>query len=162
LAFRDDPVWNREDRVAHAGTFNANPLSAAAGITTLEQLADGRAHTRADRAGDSLRAGIAEVIDRLGVDARVYGESSIVNLFLGPQRHGLDLGRLVSPPSHRLLMGHPDLEAYHRLRCALILNGVDLPLFHGWISAAHSDEDVERTIRAFEAAVRLMQDEGSL
>jgi glutamate-1-semialdehyde aminotransferase len=48
------------------------------------------------------------------------------------------------------------------LRCALILHGVDLPLFHGWISAAHSDEDLEKTIRAFEAALRLMQGEGPL
>ena len=162
LAFRDDSVWNREDRVAHAGTFNANPLSAAAGIATLEQLADGQAQAKADRAGEILRAGIAEVIETLGVDAHVYGESSIVNLFLGPGRHGLDVGRPDSRPDHRLLMGHPNLEAYHMLRCALILHGVDLPLFHGWISAAHSDEDLEKTIRAFEAAVCLVQDEGSL
>jgi glutamate-1-semialdehyde aminotransferase len=59
-------------------------------------------------------------------------------------------------------MNHPNQEAYHRLRCALILHGVDFPLFHGWISAAHSDEDIEKTIRAFEAALRLMQDEGAL
>jgi glutamate-1-semialdehyde 2,1-aminomutase len=162
LAFRDDSVWNREDRVAHAGTFNANPLSAAAGIATLEQLADGQAQAKADRAGEILRAGIAEVIETLGVDAHVYGESSIVNLFLGPGRHGLDVGRPDSRLDHRVLMGHPDLEAYHMLRCALILHGVDLPLFHGWISAAHSDEDLEKTIRAFEAAVCLVQDEGSL
>ena len=162
LAFRDDSVWNREDRVAHAGTFNANPLSAAAGIATLEQLADGQAQAKADRAGEILRAGIAEVIETLGVDAHVYGESSIVNLFLGPGRHGLDVGRPDSRLDHRLLMGHPNLEAYHMLRCALILHGVDLPLFHGWISAAHSDEDLEKTIRAFEAAVRLVQDAGAL
>ena len=162
LAFRDDSVWNREDRVAHAGTFNANPLSAAAGIATLEQLADGQAQAKADRAGEILRAGIAEVIETLGVDAYVYGESSIVNLFLGPGRHGLDVGRPDSRLDHRLLMGHPNPEAYHMLRCALILHGVDLPLFHGWISAAHSDEDLEKTIRAFEAALRLMQGEGPL
>ena len=162
LAFRDDSVWNREDRVAHAGTFNANPLSAAAGIATLEQLADGQAQAKADRAGEILRAGIAEVIETLGVDAHVYGESSIVNLFLGPGRHGLDVGRPDSRMDHRLLMGHPNLEAYHLLRCALILHGVDLPLFHGWISAAHSDEDLEKTIRAFEAALCLVQDEGPL
>ncbi|MBI4381692.1 MAG: aspartate aminotransferase family protein [candidate division NC10 bacterium] len=162
LAFRDDSVWNREDRVAHAGTFNANPLSAAAGIATLEQLADGQAQAKADRAGEILRAGIAEVIETLGVDAHVYGESSIINLFLGPGRHGLDVACPDSRLDHRVLMGHPNLEAYHMLRCALILHGVDLPLFHGWISAAHSDEDLEKTIRAFEAAVCLVQDEGSL
>jgi len=162
LAFRDDSVWNREDRVAHAGTFNANPLSAAAGIATLEQLADGHAQAKADRAGEILRTGIAEVIERLAVDAHVYGESSIVNLFLGPRRHSLDVYGPLSRLDHRVLMGHPNLEAYHMLRCALILHGVDLPLFHGWISAAHSDEDLEKTIRAFEAAVRLVQDAGAL
>jgi len=162
LAFRDDSAWNREDRVGHAGTFNANPLTAAAGLATLELLADGQAHTRADRAGQTLRTGIAEVIEKLGVDAYVYGESSIVNLFLGPYRHGLALDRPASQLDHRILMEHPDQEAYHRLRCALILHGVDLPLFHGWVSAAHSDEDLEQTIRAFEAAVRLLQAEGTL
>ena len=162
LAFRDDSAWNREDRVGHAGTFNANPLTAAAGLATLELLADGQAHTRADRAGQMLRTGIAEVIEKLGVDAYVYGESSIVNLFLGPHRHGLALDRPASQLDHRILMEHPDQEAYHLLRCALILHGVDLPLFHGWVSAAHSDEDLEQTIRAFEAAVRLLQAEGTL
>ncbi len=162
LAFRDDSAWNREDRVGHAGTFNANPLTAAAGLATLELLADGQAHTRADRAGQTLRTGIAEVIEKLGVDAYVYGESSIVNLFLGPHRHGLALDRPASQLDHRILMEHPDQEAYHRLRCALILHGVDLPLFHGWVSAAHSDDDLEQTIRAFEAAVRLLQAEGTL
>ena len=161
LAFSDDALWNRNSRVGHAGTFNANPISAAAGMATLELLADGQVHARADRAGESLRTGIAEVIKRLGVDAYVYGESSIVNLFLGPSRHGLALDRPASHLDHRLLMEHPNQEAYHRLRCALILHGVDLPLFHGWVSAAHSDKDVETTVRAFEAAVRLLQDEGS-
>ena len=162
LAFREDWVWNREDRVGHAGTFNANPLSAAAGLATLELLADGQAHARADRAGETLRTGFAEVIEKLGVDAYVYGESSIVNLFLGPHRHGLDLDRPASQLDHRILMEHPNQEVYHRLRCALILHGVDLPLFHGWVSAAHSNEDLDQTIRAFEGALRLLQDERAL
>ncbi|HWR20918.1 MAG TPA: aminotransferase class III-fold pyridoxal phosphate-dependent enzyme, partial [Verrucomicrobiae bacterium] len=162
LAFRDDPTWNREERVGHAGTFNANPLSAAAGLTTLQLLADGQTQIEADRAGQTLRNGLTEVIKALGADACVYGESSIVNLFLGPHRHGLVLDRPSCKPDHHILMDHPNQEAYHRLRCALILHGVDFPLFHGWISAAHSDEDVEKTIRAFEAALRLMQDEGAL
>jgi glutamate-1-semialdehyde 2,1-aminomutase len=162
LAFRDDQVWNREERVGHAGTFNANPLSAAAGLTTLLLLADGQVQLGADHATQTLRSGIAETIKALGVDAAVYGESSIINLFLWPHRHGLILDRPDSKSDHILLMGHPNQEAYHRLRCALILHGVDFPLFHGWVSAAHSAEEIEKTVRAFEAALRLMQDEGAL
>jgi len=162
LAFSDDPEWNRHHRVGHAGTFNANPLSAAAGFATLELLADGQAQVRADRAAEHLRTGFAEVIRRLGVDVHVYGESSVINLFLGPRRHGLSLDRPPAQLDHRLLMEHPDSDVYHRLRCALILHGVDLPLFHGWVSAAHSDSDVEQTVRAFEEAIRLLQEEGDL
>ncbi|MCZ7625784.1 MAG: hypothetical protein M5R38_08025 [Candidatus Methylomirabilis sp.] len=131
-------------------------------MATLPLLADGQVQGSADRAGRVLRNGINEVITRLGVDACVYGESSIVNLFLQPRRHALVLDRPDSPVDHRLLMDHPNQEAYHRMRCALILHGVDFPLFHGWVSAAHSDADLEQTIRAFEAAFRLMRDEGAV
>jgi glutamate-1-semialdehyde 2,1-aminomutase len=157
LAFTEDAAWNRHARVGHAGTFNATPVSAAAGVATLRLLEDGEAHARADRAAEMLRAGMSEAVRRLGVDAWVYGESSIVNLFLGPARHGLARDGPVAALDHRVLMEHPDQDAYHRLRCALILHGVDLPPFHGWVSAAHSDRDVEQTIEAFEAALRLLQ-----
>src|SRR5687767_1383446 len=41
LAFRGDATWDRISRVAHAGTFNANPLTATAAIATLTRCADG-------------------------------------------------------------------------------------------------------------------------
>src|SRR5207249_1910821 len=47
LGFRGDPTWDRASRVAHAGTFNANPLSAAAAIATLTLVADGSLQVRA-------------------------------------------------------------------------------------------------------------------
>ncbi len=51
-------------------------------------------------------------------------------------------------------------DAYHALRCALILNGVDTCNTHGWVSAMHSDQDIEQTVRAFEKALILMQEDG--
>src|SRR5207247_8960241 len=39
LAFRGDPDWDRSQRVAHAGAFNANPLCAAAATATLAPCA---------------------------------------------------------------------------------------------------------------------------
>src|SRR2546430_127314 len=41
LTFRGDPDWDRSQRVAHAGTFNANPLSAAAAAALAGALACG-------------------------------------------------------------------------------------------------------------------------
>jgi len=55
MAHRGDPAWDRSERVAHAGTFNANPLSAAAGIATLEAVADGSVQVRASKLAEELR-----------------------------------------------------------------------------------------------------------
>src|ERR671917_1811853 len=35
IAFKDEPGWNSERRVPQAGTYNANPLAAAAGLACL-------------------------------------------------------------------------------------------------------------------------------
>jgi glutamate-1-semialdehyde aminotransferase len=85
---------------------------------------------------------------RVGVPGTCYGEASIFHVsFEGkpglagpdrPRRSGL----------------------YHLLRCALMNNGVDSSMNHGWISAIHSDEDLERTVRAYERAFAAMAAEG--
>ena len=41
MAFGDDAEWNRSKRVAQNGTYNSNPVVAAAGIAMLSQIADG-------------------------------------------------------------------------------------------------------------------------
>jgi glutamate-1-semialdehyde 2,1-aminomutase len=157
MAFSEDPAWNRNDRVAHAGTYNANPLTAAAGIAMLGLIADGEAHRQANQAAAGLRQELAGVWRRLGVPGCVYGEMSIVNYSLEPW--------LGTPPAadtrdhYRLqVMANPD--AYHALRCALILNGVDICTQHGWVSAVHTDEDVQRTVQAFEKALILLREDG--
>ena len=82
LAFRGDPDWDRSQRVAHAGTFNANPLSAAAAIATLELCADASLQARANKAGEELRRALAEVMKRAGVPGHLL-------------RRGVDLPRVV-------------------------------------------------------------------
>jgi glutamate-1-semialdehyde 2,1-aminomutase len=144
IAHRGDAVWDRTRRVAHAGTFNANPLSAAAAIATLELCADASLQVRANKVGDALRQGLADALQRAGAPGAVYGEASIFHVsFEGkPGLAGYDKPR------------RGDL--YHLLRCALLNNGVDCSMHHGWISAVHTDEDIERTIVAYERALRAM------
>lgn len=160
LAFRDDPTWNRHQRVAHAGTFNANPVCAAAGIATLELIADGQAQRRANQLGEGLRAGLNGAAERVGADLRVYGESSCYNIFLEPGRLGVDVNGKTGRRDHTALQTYPNMPLYHTLRCAMLLNGVDLPVPHGWLSAVHTEQDLEQTITAFEKALRMMQEEG--
>ncbi|MBI3628486.1 MAG: aminotransferase class III-fold pyridoxal phosphate-dependent enzyme [Candidatus Rokubacteria bacterium] len=149
MAHRGDPAWDRSERVAHAGTFNANPVSAAAAIATLEICADGALQARANKAGEELRRGLADAMKKAGVPGAVYGEVSIYHVsFEGkPGLAGFDRPR------------RGDL--YHLLRCALINEGVDCSLHHGWISATHGEREIVATIAAYERAFTAMAADGA-
>ena len=144
LAHRGDPNWDRSERVAHAGTFNANPLSAAAAIATLEQCGDASLQARANKLGEELRRGLGEAMKRAGAPGTCYGEASIYHVsFEGkPGLAGFDRPRKG--------------DHYHLLRCAILNEGVDCSMNHGWVSSVHTEDDVERTIRAYERAFRAM------
>ena len=149
LTFRGDPDWDRSQRVAHAGTFNANPLSAAAAVATLELVAEASLQARANKYGEELRRELADAMKRAGVPGTCYGEASIYHVsFEGkPGLAGFDRPRKGA--------------VYHLLRCALLNNGVDCSMNHGWISALHSQEDLERTLRGYDAAFRALVAEGA-
>ena len=149
IAHRGDPAWDRSERVAHAGTFNANPVSAAAAIATLEICAEGALQARANKAGEELRRGLGDAMKRVGVPGAVYGESSIYHVsFEGkPGLAGFDRPRRA--------------DLYHLLRCALINEGVDCSLNHGWVSAMHTEADIAGTVAAYERAFAAMAAEGT-
>ena len=73
----------RED--AHPGTFNANPVSAAAGTAALTAIAETDACERASRTAASLRAALNEVLAEEGVPWAVYGTYSGFHTFLNPR-----------------------------------------------------------------------------
>jgi glutamate-1-semialdehyde 2,1-aminomutase len=149
LAFRGDPDWDRAQRVAHAGTFNANPLSAAAAIATLELCADATLQARANKYGEELRRALSDALKRAGAPGVCYGEASIYHVsFEGkPGLAGFDRPRKG--------------PLYHLLRCALLNNGVDCSMNHGWVSAMHAEEDLERTVKAYGSAFGAMVAEGA-
>jgi len=148
IAFRGDATWDRTSRVAHAGTFNANPLSAAAAVPTLELCTDSSLQTRASKMADELRRALTEAMKRAGVPGTCYGEASIFHVsFEGkPGLAGFDRPRKG--------------PAYNALRLALLNHGVDCSMNHGWISAVHSEDDIERTIAGYTAAFRDMVADG--
>ncbi len=92
----------------------------------------------------------------MGVPGCVYGEMSIVNYSL---EEGLE-APVAGTRNHRSLQVMAKPDVYHALRCGLILNGVDMCPLHGWISAVHTDEDVQRSVQAFEKALLLLREDG--
>jgi glutamate-1-semialdehyde 2,1-aminomutase len=145
LELRGDPKWDRYEHVFHPGTFNANPLAAAAGIATLKEIATGEPNKKADAAAAALRDAMNEAIGQVGVPAKVYGESSVFHIFLGPE-----------PPEDRrdaalASMRGPIGQA---LRGALLSHGVDLLVSGGMLSSTHGEAEIEHTVRAFEASLQ--------
>jgi len=146
MTFGPDAQWNRASRVAQNGTYNANPLSAAAGIAMLSQIADGKLHAEANRKGAELRAALNEVFQKAGAPSVAYGDVSVCHISLD------------GPPGTKA----KDPALVHKWRCALILHGVDMSGHHGWVSAVHGERELEDTVRGVRGAVADLQAEGAL
>lgn len=69
----------RPGAISQSGTFNANPVTMAAGIAGLELLTASEL-TRINGLGERLRSGIQEIFDRHGIAARVNGIGSLLNV----------------------------------------------------------------------------------
>ncbi len=162
MEFRDDPSWNTTRRVGHAGTFNANPVSAAAGCAMLSLAADGSFQAHADVLNDQLIRGMNQVLERRKEPGCVYGFSSYFHIILGQDcprpRDGVEWLEVAGrrPPA----MNRGVALALKR---GMLNHGVDLMgLSGGFVSGVHRAEDIEATLAAFEAVVTEMQAEGLL
>ena len=153
----------RGKKMPHPGTFNANPLSAAAGIAMLKRVKTGIPHEKVNRSAKMLREGLVDVIDRHKLDWAVYGEFSAVKFLVG---HGVDGLRAADfDPynwDYRQLKGSSDAVLTMNLRCGMLLNGIDIAGNGGMTMAAHTDEDVQQTIAAFDQTIGWMKADGLL
>ncbi len=159
LEFTGDAGRDRYSRVAHPGTYNANPLSAAAGVACLEKIADGEAQRYCDELADRFRAGMTEVLERRGVDGCAYGASSILHIAAG-----VEIPRVSSPgelaefdPAMLVKGMGPRLVHFRR---ATINHGLDFMGPTGFVSTAHTEADIERALEAFDGAVADLVAEG--
>src|SRR5712691_1376131 len=82
LEFRADPQWMRFGRISHPGTYNANPLSAAAGVACLKVVREPAVQLKATETADKIRAGFDEVLKRRGVNGKAGGEVSLLAVSL--------------------------------------------------------------------------------
>ena len=153
LSFGDDPGWNRGRRIAHHGTYNANPLSAAAGIAALEIVAQGEVHRHVNRLAERLRAGMNEVARKFDVDGCAYGTFSMIHTCL-------DREILHAPGGPRYVKGKDARTG--KLQRAMLVQGVHLMGGGAMLSSAHTEADVDHTVDAFGNALAALDREGAL
>jgi glutamate-1-semialdehyde 2,1-aminomutase len=136
--------------VHFGGTYNGNAAAVEAGLATIAQLEDGRVHERVFALGERMRSGLAEVAERVGVPAVVGGFGSLFVLCFmdGPLETYEDALR-------------NDEALFGRYRRELIARGIfEMPesLGRSHISAAHTADDVDRSLEAAEDALRAAVD----
>ena len=151
------------EKIGHPGTFNANPLSAAAGSACLGILAETDATERATATAGRLRLALNEELARAGVNWAIYGTFSGFHLFLNPDGRTID--PLAFNPMQCSLTERKTQPARlaSRLRVALLLHGVDTNgRIGGFTSATHTDDDIAETAAAFRHSIAMLRAEGEL
>ncbi|MDH3662800.1 MAG: aminotransferase class III-fold pyridoxal phosphate-dependent enzyme [Alphaproteobacteria bacterium] len=151
------------EKIHHPGTFNANPVSAAAGVAALDEIATTDACKRANGSAQQLRQGMNEVLDGEDVPWAAYGSFSGIHIFTNPERRAIK--PLYFDPSNipwtELKSNQPNIV--HRLRVAMLLGGVDINSWPGaFVSAVLSQDDIDQTISAFRDAIHWLRREGDL
>jgi len=163
LDFQAAAAAGRE-KIAHQGTFNANPVSAAAGIATLHIVATTDACHRANAYAARLRQALHRVVHDAGTGWVVYGTFSGFHIFTNPQRLDISPAQIeAGEVDYRVLKTPPRKSLAMKLRVGMMLHGVELfSWLGGPTSAVHTEEDLERTVDALRNTIRLLREEGEL
>lgn len=148
-------------KMKHPGTYNGNPLSAAAGCACLAIVATGEPCRQANEIARALRAGLNELFEHKGVDWIAYGDFSAIKIlpgYSGPRPTGDDF--IPYNNDFQKLDRKLDAKLSHAFRAALLLGGVDWMGWGGSTSSAHTEADVERTVAGFSTAIDLLRADG--
>jgi glutamate-1-semialdehyde 2,1-aminomutase len=131
--------------VYQAGTLSGNPLAVAAGLATLALLREPGVYDRLERTSAQLESSLRELAAESGVPLSVQRVGSMLTPFFSatPIRNWTDAARC-------------DRARFGKFHRKLLENGVHWPPSQfeaGFVSLAHGPAELERTCKAFAAAL---------
>jgi glutamate-1-semialdehyde 2,1-aminomutase len=136
-----------EGPVYQAGTLSGNPLAMAAGLATLRRLREPGTYERLERLSTRIADGLRERAHRAGVELSTEAVGGIFGFFFHPG------------PVTRFDEVRKSHEGRFRAFFAAMLEaGIYLapsPYECGFVSLAHGDAEVDATLEAAEAALRI-------
>ncbi len=145
-----------DGRVAHPGTFNANPLSAVAGERALRAIAEENPNVVANERASQLSRGLNRALIEAEAPGCTWADASMVHIMLGQDidrpadGETWDWGQHGGPQS--TLPMTPGAVAWP-FRRALLNHGVDLMGMGALVSCVHTEVDIDATIDRFAAAL---------
>jgi len=124
------------------GTLSGNPVAAAAGLATLKVLKQPGIYDNLFTTGKRLMQGLESFLEDAGVEAQVIGEPPLFDVFFTSSEL----------KDYRGMQGN-DIDKANQFNAALRENGVLKGDSKFYVSIAHDDADVEKTLEAFKVAV---------
>lgn len=129
--------------VYQAGTLSGNPLSVAAGIATLKELADASIYDHIKSYSSQLAESLRGMFAKVNVPVQINLVEGLLTLFFA-----------YKPVTDFETAKQADMKLYARFFHSLLDHGLFLPPsgFEAWfVSAAHEEEQLERTTSAVSA-----------
>ena len=134
--------------VKHGGTYNGNPLCAAAALATLRELDRSGVIDGISRAGETVAQAIRRAARDRGIPCIVQGLGGMFQAVFTAD---------ASPPRHYRDLLRADMKCYAAFCAALLDEGIHINssgLACWFTSSAHTDDDIARAVEAVHAAMK--------
>ena len=131
--------------VFQAGTLSGNPLATAAGVATLTRLRDEPPYDYLESLSARLETGLDQAAQEAGVPHTVNRVGSMMTLFFNPD-----------PVSDWDVASRCDTQRFANYFWGLADQGIYMPCSQYealFVSAAHTEADIDRTIQAARQAL---------
>jgi glutamate-1-semialdehyde 2,1-aminomutase len=133
--------------VYQAGTFSGNPVSVTAGYATIQYLIENenKVYPRLERYCKELAKALVDLSERHRLAVQVHRLASMFQVFFSPQ-----------PVDDYASARLSDVRRFRAYFMSLLESGVFVPPSQFetcFVSVAHSNEDLEATIEAFDKAL---------
>ena len=141
----DAALEGTPEYVWQAGTFNGNAIACAAGLATLAELRKPGTYAKLFGTGTRLRDGLAAAVRKHGAAAQVSGEPPVFDIFF--TYHPI--------VDYRATLT-ADRERIKRFNAELLRRGVVKAVNKIYVSLAHTDEDVDKTLGVFDQTLAVI------
>jgi len=149
--------------VYQAGTLSGNPLAVTAGIMTLKLLRREGTYQRLEERSSKLSQGMLDAAGKAGIPVFANRVGSMFTVFFTATPNNPSVKAVPQNAGKAVTdwatAKQSDTKRFARFFWAMLENGVYLAPSQfeaGFLSTAHSDEDVERTLEAAQKAFRLI------
>ena len=126
--------------IYQAGTLSGNPLAMAAGLVTLKVALEPETHDRLEELGERWKSGMEAAASQGDLPYTINGVGSMVSIFFTE-----------GPVTDFASAARSDTKAFKSFFWHMLSRGVYLAPSQyeaGFISAAHTDEDLDKTFEA--------------